>query len=128
MKPVSKPITIRFGDVHEILFRVRKRIWNGTAWIDQGYQDLTGYSVLIQVRKSTESPDVLLTYTVILGDQTDEVNGRGVVYAKVTGEMTGSLVRSLTTGKYDIQMTDPQGNTRTPVEGDVTFEKDVSRP
>jgi hypothetical protein len=126
MKPANKPIYIRFGDIHEIFFRVRRKIWNGTAWVNDGYQDLTGYEVLIQVRQTTEK-DVLLTYTITLGDQTDEEFGRGAVYAKLTSVQTKALARNLSEGVYDVQITDTLGNPNTYVEGKVTFGKDVSR-
>jgi hypothetical protein len=126
MKPAVKPIYIRFGDIHEIFFRVRRKIWSGTAWVDDGYQDLTGYTVLIQVRQNTES-DVLLTYTITLGDQSDLTNGRGAVYAKVSGAQTAALPRFLSEGFYDIQITDTLGDPNTYIEGKVTFGKDVSR-
>lgn len=125
MKPANKPIYIRLGDVHEIFFRIRKQTWSGTAWVDDGYQDLTGWQVRIQVRQNPDLP-VLLTYTVTFGDQNDEVYGKGAVYGKLTGEQTETVPRYIAEGGYDIEVTDSLGDPRTFVAGKVTFAKDYT--
>lgn len=126
MIPVKRNITIRIGDVHEIFFRIRQKVWDGTAWVPGPYQDLTGWEILIQVRQTTET-EVLLTYTTTFGDQEDVVSGRGAVYAKLLATQTETVDRTITKGGYDIQVTDDIGDPRTFVEGDVVFTKDWSR-
>lgn len=127
MIPAKRDITIRFGDIHEIFFRVRTKTWNGTAWVLGPYQDLTGWTVLCQVRKTSEDATVLLTYTVTLGNQAEPVAGLGAVYLKLTGVQTASVSRIETAAVYDIQLTDAAGNPQTYCEGKVMFTKDVSR-
>lgn len=127
MIPYPKNITIRFGDAKEIFFRVRERVWSGTEWVAGDYRDLTGWTILSQVRATTEDPIPLLEFTATLGDQTDLVNGIGSVYLKLTGAETAGVTRTITTGKWDVELTDDLGDPYTYVAGDVTFTKDVSR-
>ncbi len=127
MIPAKRDIIIRFGDIHEIFFRVRTKTWNGTAWVLGAYQDLTGWTVLCQVRETTESAVILGTYTVTLGDQGEPIAGLGAVYLKLSAATTGAITRTIAKGKYDIQLTNPAGDPQTYCEGDVTFTKDTSR-
>ena len=129
MTPYPKDIKIRFGDVKEIFFRVRERQWDAATskWVPGDYRDLTGYTVLSQVRATSEDTTVLLSFTATLGNQSDVENGRGSVFLKVTSAQTAAVARTVTTAVWDCQLTDSGGNTNTYVGGAVTFEKDVSR-
>lgn len=133
MIPHVEDITIRFGDAKEIFFRVRERVWdpaaNGGAggWVAGDYRDLTGWTVLSQIRQTTEDATILLTFTPTLGDQSDLVNGRGAVLLKLTGVQTAGLARTLTSAVYDVQLTDAAGDPWTYIAGAVAFVKDTSR-
>lgn len=127
MIPFQHDITIRFGDSKQIFFRVRERTWNGTAWVAGPYRDLTGCTILSQVRATTEAADPILEFTPTLGDQEDEVDGRGSVILYVADEVTRALERTLTAGVWDAQIEDAGGDVLTYIEGAVTFAKDVSR-
>lgn len=129
MIPTTLDITIRFGDYKEIFFRVRDRVFNsGTGeWEPGSYRNLTGYTILSQVRLTEDDPTPLLTFTSTLGNQAEPVNGTGSVLLKLTGTQTGGVSRTTTKAKWDVQMTDPAGDPATYIAGDVTFVKDVSR-
>lgn len=129
MIPTTLDITIRFGDYKEIFFRVRDRVFNsGTGqWETGNYRDLTGYTVLSQVRVLEDDAAPILTFTSTLGNQADPVNGTGAVLLKLTGTQTAGVSRTTTKAKWDVQMTDLSGDPATYIAGDVTFVKDVSR-
>lgn len=129
MDALPKDIKIKFGDTKEVFFRVRDRVYDtGTnTWVTGSYRDLTGYTVLSQIRKTADDADPLVAFTTSLGDQTDVELGRGAVLLKLTPAETAALDRTLTTGVWDVQFTDPGGDTYTYIEGAVTFSKDVTR-
>lgn len=132
MSPVKKDVTIRFGDSHQIFFRVRERVWSELEdkFVPGPYRDLTGWTVLAQIRATTDSEVVLLTYTPTLGNQADEVLGRGSIWLDITPTQTNQ-VRAMnpqpTGGVYDVQLTTPAGEVYTYLEGKINFAKDVSR-
>lgn len=128
MIPFKKDITIRFGDTKELFFRVRERTFNaGTGLYEPGaYRDLTGCTVLAQVRATTEGA-VLLTFESTLGNQADPVDGKGAVYLLIDAVDTATVTRTVLSGVWDCQITDSAGKNYTFVAGAVVFTKDVSR-
>lgn len=129
MEPFKKDIKIRRGDTKEIFFRVRTKVWDNatSTYIPGPYKDLTGYTVTSQVRANSDATEVLATFAVTLGEQTDEVNGRGAVLLKLSAAQTAAIPTSQASGVYDVQFTEPDADVFTYLEGGVTFVKDVTR-
>ena len=130
MIPAPVNITIRRGDTKNIFFRVRERTWNpalngGAGGYEAGpYRDLTGWSVLSQIRESKDAADPAATFAVTLSNQTTTPGG---VTLKLTAAVTKDMVLPPTGGVWDVQLTDAAGDVHTYIEGSVAFEKDVSR-
>lgn len=130
--PIVKNLFVRFGDSHQIFFRIRERQFNTSTnkWEPGPYRDLTGWTFSAQVRTDYDAPAVLYSYTVQLGNQADLVNGRGSVLLTVTAATTKAL-RSIDPlpkeAVYDVEATNTAGEVYTYVEGTITFKKDVSR-
>ena len=129
MTPFVKNINIRRGDTKEMFFRVRTKVWNaGTSTYDPGpYKDLTGYTITAQVRQTKSSVTPLLEFNITIGNQADEVDGRGAVLMKIPASQTASVPTSIPTGVYDVQFTEPDTDVFTYLEGAVTFDEDVTR-
>lgn len=130
MIAAKKDLQIRFGDVFRLLLRVRQRTLAGGVWVPGPYRDLTGWTILSQIRVNADSETVITTFTSTLGDQEDEELGRGSFTLSLSSETTAAL-RALSpipsNAVYDVQLTAPSGDAYTYVEGKVTFLKDVSR-
>lgn len=128
METVLKDIFVRFGDTKTIFFRVRDQVWDDVRqlWLPGGYRNLTGYVFTSQIRIQKDDPAPLLSFGVTLGNQAlpEEV---GAVTLTLTPIQTGGLARTLTTGYWDVQAVDPDGDVYTYAEGAVTFLKDVTR-
>jgi hypothetical protein len=122
--PWPKDITIKRGDTKEIYFRVRERVWDEvtSTYVAGAYRDLTGWSVLAQIRTDADAADPVAEFDVNLGDQ---VATPGGVLLKLTPAQTAAL--TISTGGYDVQLTDPGGDVYTYIEGSVTVKKDYSR-
>lgn len=129
MIPVSLPITIRRGNTKEIFFRVRDRVWDDTAneWVPGPYRDLTDYEINAQVRETATSQTPLLTFMATMGDQTNP-ELRGSILLKVTDEATATVPAELKNGVWDCNLTEPDGDTFTYIEGIVTFTTSVTKP
>lgn len=132
MIPIVKNQFVRFGDTHQIFFRIRERQFNSSTnqWEPGPYRDLTGWAFKAQVRTDLDTPAVLYEYTVTLGNQADLTVGRGSVFLEAEAATTKAL-RNLnpvpTEGVYDVEATTPQGDVFTYIEGTITFKKDVTR-
>lgn len=132
MTPISKNVTIRFGDHHRIFFRVREREWDELQgkYVPGPYRDLTGYTILSQIRTTADDATTLAQYAPTLGNQADLELGRGAVWLDLTATETGAL-RDLDPrpkeAVYDVQLTTPASEVYTYVEGKVVFVQDVSR-
>jgi len=129
MIPAEKNIVIRRGDTKEIFFRVRTKVWNSgtSSWEPGPYKDLTGYTIESQVREAKSSVTVLLTFTIILGDQGDPVDGRGAVLMRIHGSLTAAVSTAIAAGVFDVQFTEPDTDPYTYIEGTVEFTEDVTR-
>lgn len=128
MTPWPKDITIRRGDTKELYFRVRSRVWNaalngGAGGYEAGpYRDLTGWTVLAQIRASKTSTTIEATFSVNLGNQATTPGG---CLLRLTPVQTAAL--SISSGGYDVQLTDTNGDVWTYIEGTVTITGDYSR-
>lgn len=130
MIPAPVDITIRRGDTKIVFFRVRERVWNPAAnggaggYLPGAYRDLTGWTILSQIRETTESASPAATFTATLSDQ---VAVPGGVTLRLPPATTAGLTLPVGGGVWDVQLTDTVGDVHTYLAGAVTFEKDVSR-
>jgi hypothetical protein len=130
MIPYPKDIKVRRGDTKRIFFRVRERVWNPAlnggagGWEAGPYRDLTGWTVLAQIRETTESAEPTATFTTTLSNQTTTPGG---VELKLAPAVTAAMTLPAAGGGWDVQLTDLAGDVHTYIEGKVTFEKDYSR-
>lgn len=126
MTPASKDIEIRLGDSKELFIRIRSRIWDSASstYIPGDYIDITGWTILSQIRITSEDASPLLTFTSTIYPQATTPGGFSL---KLTATQTGGLARNLTSGVWDCQITESSGDVNTYVAGNVTFVKDVSR-
>lgn len=126
MIPAPVDITLRRGDTKLIFFRVRQRTWDNALgkWVPGAYRDLTGWSVLSQIRVTADAPDPpLATFSVTLSNQATTPGG-------VTLRLAPAVTSALDLpegGVWDVQLTDGAGDVFTYIAGAVSFEKDVSR-
>lgn len=126
MIPLPVQITIRRGDTKEISFRVRRWVLNELTGVLEPveYRDLTGWTVLSQIRSTEDSTTVVAEFTPTIPDQSILAN-RGFVYLKLTPVQTEGII--IESGVWDAQLTDPGGDVYTYVAGPVVIAKDVSR-
>lgn len=122
MQPIVYDAKFVRGDDWRLSFRVGRYDDNRNKVYDI---DFTGHTGLAQLRRSTEDTAVLLTFSVIIHDQTVEGNmGRFTIFADK--DVTGDLESE--SGVYDVQLTSGSGETQTWVRGKISILRDVSRP
>lgn len=118
--PVGKNLTIYKGDSYEISFRLRGRDENG----DPGdYVDLSGCTAKAQVRQSEDAVSVMAEFTAEIPNQALDDMGR--VNLSLTPEQTGAA--GFQAGKWDCQITWPNGSVKTYLSGSVAVTKEVTR-
>lgn len=84
--------------------------------------DLTGASILMQIKKSASDDEPVLEFTETDGITiTDAVNGQFQI-DEVIIEILPKIYQ------YDIQITLSNGKVKTPIDGTFTVSSDVSRP
>lgn len=93
--------------------------------------DMSGGIVLMQIRKSADSPDVLATLTTIISDSLDELGNVTVVNGRITATLDGATISGIDFGRhgdgvYDLQLT-LSGVVETYIYGNVTIPRDVSK-
>lgn len=84
--------------------------------------DLTGWTGRSQIRPNESSAVILGTFTVTIADQ---VAVPGGVLLDMAPADTSLL--PVTGGKYDVELTAPDGTVRTYLKGDVTVLPEVTR-
>lgn len=117
MLPGTKDLAIYQGDT----FILRLRLKLSTARNVNDYIDLTGCSVVAQIRSTEDSNTIIAPFTTVVENQTTN-----------KGEVTISLANTTTTamtqdGLYDVQVTFPDGTVTTYLRGKVTLTKEVTR-
>jgi hypothetical protein len=118
MLPASKNILVYKGDTYEMFFRLKRKIAiNNTQYID-----LTGATVAAQIRTTEASSTVLAEFDCVVEDQEDPDTVGGVTISLPAAETT-----TLTDGKYDVQVTYPDGKVKTYLKGDVKVTQEVTR-
>lgn len=136
MIPAVVPIKLTRGDLHRMGLRIRTKVWDPDAndgaggYVPGPYRDLTGCSVLAQVRKTTEDTTVLGAWTATILDQND-----AATKGKVRLEMPHAVSKllPLTNDKtkeiwvYDVQIEDPSGEPETYIGGPLRVIGDTSR-
>lgn len=119
MLPVVHNISVYKGDTFIMNVRLRARKAAG----DPGdYVDLTGVTVLGEVVPPNGGP-VLATFVSALGDQTT-TDGKGRLQLQISAAETAAL--PIEGGKYDVQVTFPDGTVRTYLRGVVEVQADVT--
>lgn len=118
--PVGKNLTIYKGDSFEFSFRLRARDANGDP---AGYVDLSGCTAKAQVRASEDATSVMAEFTAEVPVQTGEDLGR--VTLSLTPAQTGDP--TFQAGKWDVQLTWPDGAIKTYLSGSVAVTKEVTR-
>lgn len=121
--PARYDIEMYRGDDYSVVFDL-------TDINDVGI-DMTGGEVIMQIRLSADSPDVLATYTTTISDTLDDVGSVTVVNGRITASMAGTTTTGIDFGRhndgvYDLQLT-LSGVIETYLYGDVTISKDVSK-
>lgn len=124
MRPVTRKIEIYQGDTFVFYFRIRTKVYDEQvlAWIPSNYLDLTGSTVLAQVRASVASSVVLATFSATLTNQTTTPGG---ITLTLTPTQTSALPS--TGGVWDVQVTNGSGVVRTYINGEVAVLQEVSR-
>lgn len=119
-------IKFKRGDDYTLFGRVRTRVWDSglEEWIPGAYRDITGYTGLAQCRLTTETPAILFSFTVTLGNQ---VTAPGSFFVEASAADTEDLTVSQCIGVWDLQWTTDLGKKYTYVEGAVILDPDTSR-
>lgn len=125
MRPVTRTIEVYQGDTFHFYFRIRKKVWdtNAQQYVASDYLDLTGSTVLAQIRESAISGTVLATFTATLSNQTTTPGG---ILLALTPALTAAL--PATGGVWDVQVTNTASEVRTYINGVVNVYLQVSRP
>ena len=113
------PTTGETGIVYYLSTSKTYHIWNGTTYettTGGKIVDLTGCSVLCQMRQSSNFP-VIDTLDVQI---TDPTGGIVSIMSQIFNIAGGVYV-------YDIQLTFPSGSIKTYISGTITISEDVSR-
>ena len=105
------------GDTYRRTFRLRFVNADDTLG---DYADLTGCEPLAQIRTAVRAPEILETFDVTILDQTETPGG---VQIELTPEQTATLPD---TGRWDLQLTHPNGDVRTYLAGTVKAAGQVS--
>lgn len=112
MKPASENLELYRGDTFRRRIRLREINPDGTPG---AYLDLTGTTPLAQVRTADRAPEILVTITVDLLDQSDPDTKGGLTISLEPAE-TAELPDVC---KWDLQLTWPSGDVTTYVAGKV---------
>ncbi len=115
----SRDIEIRRGDTFSETHTLSLKSASGTLTPI----DITGYTFLGQIRESSESADVLATFTITITDA--EEGEFEVVLSAATTAALETVTMAVAT--YNIQYTTPAGVVKTIDRGMVTFESDTAR-
>ena len=118
--PVGRNLSIYKGDSYSFSFRLRGRNPDGTPG---SYVDLTGCTAKAQVRATEDTSTVMAEFATQIPTQTGSDLGR--VNISLTSVQTEGA--GFTGGKWDVQLTWPDGSVKTYLSGSVTVTKEVTR-
>lgn len=136
MIPANVPIVLTRGDYSVMGLRIRTLVWDPSAndgeggYVPGDYRDLTGCTVLGQVRRSVDDATVLATFTPTILNQADAAT-KGKVRLELFHADTKDL--PLTNDKtkeiwvYDVQVAGPTDEPETYIGGSCKVRGDVSR-
>lgn len=117
-------IRIRRGDTYRVRVTFGVPVDTNDPLGDINPVDISGWTFLGQIRATTESSDVIATFSIVV---VDAVNG--VIEIVLSAVTTAALPTSTTrTAEYDIQYTTAAGDVKTFRAGTVHFDSDVARP
>jgi hypothetical protein len=117
--PTKRDLQIYRGDDFEFPFRLKDSAG--------AYIDITGWTILAQVRASADDDVVIVTLTPNIDPDQSAGGNRGMCVLTLTDVQTASLEPS-TSDVWDLQTTDTNGKDQTWLAGKVTVVADVSRP
>lgn len=86
--------------------------------------NLTGYTAKMQVRQSAASPDVLLEMSTT-NSRITLTPGTGTITLVFSATLTSSI--TWTRGKYDLELTAPNGTVTRLIEGQISVSKEITR-
>lgn len=130
MQPVTQDIEVYQGDTFDFFFRVREREWDAfnEVWVAGAYVDLTNWTGKSQIRQTHEATEVLAEFAVTISNQAVTPGG---VLLVLTPAQTAALPPRPTAPSlppvWDIQLTNPAGEVRTFIKGNVLVSKEVTR-
>lgn len=85
--------------------------------------DLSGYTAKMQVRKSVTSEEVLLTLST--ANNTIKLSHKGQIEIYMSASATSSI--AWTKGKYDLEITSPDGVVKRLIYGVITVSPEITR-
>lgn len=118
--PVGRNLSIYKGDSYEFSFRLRER---DEAGAPAGYVNLTGCTAKAQIRATEDSSTVIAEFATEIPTQSGDDLGR--VNISLTSADTSAS--GFVNGKWDVQITWPDGKVKTYLSGSVTVTKEVTR-
>lgn len=119
--PSDIDLVLYQGDDWSKTFRLGSR---ASADSDIEYWDLTGWTGRSQFRVKATSEDVLVTLSVVIGDDQDTSDGAGYFTVSMTDTQSASLPKRCF---WDIELTDTSGFKRTFAAGSVEVIREVTR-
>lgn len=96
-------------------------IWKDSAGVAI---NLTGYTAKMQVRQSTASTDVLLEMSTA-NNRITLTPGTGTITLVFSATLTAGITWSR--GKYDLELTSPDGTVTRLIEGQISVSKEITR-
>jgi len=118
--PVGRNLSIYKGDSYSFSFRLRGRNPDGTPG---DYVDLSGCTAKAQVRQTEDNSTVMAEFGTEIPTQSG--NDLGRVNLTLTSTQTEGA--GFVGGKWDVQLTWPDGSVKTYLAGSVTVTKEVTR-
>ena len=103
---------------------IEQFVWKTGTQVSSTPIDLTGCTARMQIRESIDSPDVLLELSTLNGGITLGTTD-GLVTISIPFEDTAAM--TFHKGRYDLELTKPDGTVRRLMKGSVHVSFEVTR-
>jgi hypothetical protein len=126
VRPAVQDIEIYRGDAFSFFFRVA--MYDPVTKAKTGYEDLSGWTGVAQIRASRDAASPLASFVVTFANQASYTGGVLLTLSSTTTSALnlGNNIDSGVIGSWDVQLTNTLGEPNTFIQGSVTLTKDVT--